>query len=103
MSNMFSPNLPVRQSSTKDFDSEIKILLSYFTNDLPKDEQNEIENVSFEDLIKAIAKIEERQRRKKSYRNLNRIRPFVTGMNEYGKVIGIFANAVPIVAFVWVG
>ena len=100
--------MPVRQVSAEDFDSEyfdseIKILLCHFRNDLPKDEQNEIENVSFEDLIKAIAKIEERQRRKKSYRNLNRIRPFVTGMNEYGKVIGIFANAVPIVAFVWVG
>ena len=99
----FSANAPVRQISDKDFDSEIKILLSHFTNDLPKGEQNEIENVSFEDLIKAIAKIEEGQREKKSYRNLNRIRPFVTGMNEYGKVIGIFANAVPIVAFVWVG
>ena len=87
----------------QDFDSEIENLLSRFKNDLTKDEQDKIENVSLGDLHEAIKKIQEKQRGTRSYRNLRRIEPFVAGMTEYGKVIAVFANAVPIVAFVWVG
>ena len=88
---------------TEDFDSDIELLLSDFKNGLTKDEQVEIENVSLGDLHEAIKKIQEKQRRTRSYRNLKRIEAFVKGMTEYGKVIAVFANAVPIVAFVWVG
>lgn len=94
---------PASQVSTGDFGSEIERLVSRFKKDLPRDQQDEIENVSIGDLHEAIKKIQEKQRATKSYRNLKRIEPFVTGMTEYGKVIAVFANAVPIVAFVWVG
>lgn len=101
-SNILAANQPVHQVSAGDFDSEIEKLLSRFKNDLTTDEQDEIENVSLGDLHEAIKKIEEKQRATRSYRNLKRIEPFVRGMTEYGKVIAVFANAVPIVAFVWV-
>ena len=102
-SSMLTATPPAGQVNAEDFDSEINELLSRFKNDLPKDEQDEIENVSLGDLHEAIKKIQEKQKETKSYRNLNRIMPFVTGMTEYGKAIAVFANAVPIVAFVWVG
>ena len=54
-------------------------------------------------IYKAIEKIQEKQKATRSYRNLRRIEPFVTGMKEYGKVIELFTNASPVVAFVWVG
>ena len=100
---MSSGNPPTPQVRTGDFDFEIEKLLSRFKNDLTKDEQDEIENVSVEDLHGAIIKIQERQKGTKTYRNLKRIEPFVTGMTEYGRVIAVFANAVPTVAYVWVG
>ena len=102
-STMLVANPPVRQASIRDFDSDIETLLSRFKNGLTKVEQDEIENVSLGDLHEAIKKIQAKQKATKSYRNLKRIEPFVTGMTEYGKVIAVFANAVPIVAFVWVG
>ena len=89
--------------SAEDFNCGIEKLLAHFKDGLTKDEQDEIENVSLGDLHETIKKIQEKQRSTRSYRNLKRIEPFVTGMTEYGKVIAVFANAVPIVAFVWVG
>ena len=102
-SNVITANPQTHQVSGEDFDSEIEKLLSRFKNDLTKEEQDKIENVSLGDLDEAIKKIQEKQRETRSYRNLRRIEPFVTGMTEYGKVIAVFANAAPIVAFVWVG
>ena len=102
-SNMRTANSPKGQVSTEEFKSDIERLISHFKNDLTKDEKDEIENVSLEDLHEAIKKIQEKQRGTRSYRNLKRIEPFVRGMTEYGKVIAVFANAVPIVTFVWVG
>ena len=93
----------MRQVSTEDFDSDIEKLLSHFKLRLTKSEQEEIENVTLEDLDRAIGKIQEKQRATRSYRNLRRIEPFVTGMKEYGKVVEVFTNASPFVAFVWVG
>ena len=100
---MLAANPPTRQASTGDLCSDIQRLVSRFKNCLTRDQQDEIENVSLGDLHEAIKKVQEKQRATRSYRNLKRIEPFVTGMTEYGKVIAVFANAVPIVAFVWVG
>lgn len=99
---MFAANPPIRQESVGDFDSDIEKLLSRFKNDLTKDEQHKIENVSLDDLHKAIKGIQDKQKETRTCRNLKRIEPFVRGMTEYGKVIALFANAVTIVAFVWV-
>ena len=102
-SNRVSVDPPIPQASTDDFDSEIEKLLSHFKLRLTKDEQDEMQNVTFEDLDRTIKYIQEKQRARRSYRNLRRIEPFVTGMKEYGKVVEVFTNASPIVAFVWVG
>ena len=100
---MLAANPPTPQVAAEDFDSDIEKLLFHFKIRLTQDEQDEIENASLEDLNKAIEKIQEKQRASRSYRNLRRIEPFVTGMKEYGKVVEVFANSSPIVAFVWVG
>ena len=92
----------MRHVSIEDFDSDIEKLLTHFKLRLTKSEQEEIENVTLEDLDRAIGKIQEKQRATRSYRNLRRIEPFVTGMKEYGKVVEVFTNASPFVAFVWV-
>ena len=102
-SNMPGASPPTHQAGTEGFDSAIEKLTSRVKNSLTKDERDEIANVSLGDLHETIKKIQEKQRGTRTYRNLNRIEPFVTGMTAYGRVIAVFANAVPIVAFVWVG
>ena len=102
-SNILAANPPMPQASAEDFDSDIGKLLSHSNLRLTQDEQDEIENMTLEDLDKAIKKIQEKQRATRSYRNLRRIEPFVTGMNEYLKVVNVFTSDSPIVAFVWVG
>ena len=91
---MFAADPAIRSASTREFESEIEKLRSRFKNGLPENEQHEIQNVSFGDLLGAITKIQEKQRETRSYRNLKRIEPFATGMTEFGKVIAVFANAV---------
>lgn len=102
-SAMVASNLPSRHFRTADFESSIDTLLSRFKPGLTKVELEHIEYTSSGDLHKAIAKIQEKQRDTKSYRNLRRIELFIVSMEEYGKVIDVFSNATPILAHVWVG
>ncbi|KAK4220845.1 hypothetical protein QBC38DRAFT_493303 [Podospora fimiseda] len=52
-------------------------------------------------LTAEIAKIQQEQHSKRSLRYMKRLDPFLKKMEQYGKVIEIFANSQDIVAFIW--
>ncbi|KAJ6258641.1 hypothetical protein Dda_6689 [Drechslerella dactyloides] len=60
-----------------------------------------IQNTSLSDLQKAIKDIQTKQFASKTYRYLSRIDPFVQGMIDCGKVIEVFGNTSPMLAYVW--
>lgn len=47
--------------------------------------------------------LQEAQRKRGFYRAMNRIRPFIDGLNGYSKIIELFTQAEKMVCFVWVG
>lgn len=58
---------------------------------------------TYEDLKVFIIELQKEQAQRRGFRNLNKIRPFLNGLEQYGKVIEVFVNAKPdILAFVWV-
>ena len=54
------------------------------------------------DLQAAIGKLQDRQAGERKMRNMNRLKSFLEGMEQFGKVIEVFLNASSFLAFVWV-
>ncbi|KAL9614732.1 MAG: hypothetical protein Q9167_000801 [Letrouitia subvulpina] len=64
-----------------------------------QDFQN-VQNIG--DLTIAIRAIESEQSRRKAFRNLNRLRPFVNSLNDYARVIEVFVTCKPdILGLIW--
>ena len=58
---------------------------------------------TFDDLKIAIDKIQREQGLRRSYRNLNKIKPFISTLQQYALVIEQFVNAKSdFLAFIWV-
>ena len=59
---------------------------------------------TFDDLKIAIDRIQTEQGLRRSYRNLNKIQPFISTLQQYALVIEQFVNAKSdFLAFIWVG
>ena len=80
----------------------LKRALIGFINRLTQTEIDDFKLSSLEDVYDTIHDIQEKQKADNRLRNLTRIRVFLEGMQEYGKVIEVFLNASDILAFVWV-
>ena len=77
--------------------------LAAFKAKLPARDIETFEFTTFEDLKNAIEKIQSEQARRRGYRNLNKIRPFLDFVQQYARVIEQFVSAKPaILAFIWV-
>jgi hypothetical protein len=76
--------------------------LSKFKLSLTPTEVNDFQFTSLQDVERTIVDIQRKQAATKTLRNINRLRPFITAMEQYGKVIEIFVNVSSFVAFVWV-
>lgn len=57
---------------------------------------------TLEDVHAEISKIQKAQEPDRRLRNLPRIKAFLEGMEQFGKIIEVFLNVSDIVAFVWV-
>ena len=62
----------------------------------------EMEMTTLLDLQKALAVVQQKQQDSKKQRFLARLQPFLDAMQQYSKVINVFANTSDIVAFIWV-
>jgi len=76
--------------------------LSDFKKGLSRRELAQFQLVDFKDVEETIRDIEHNQKMKKKMQNIARIRPFLEGMRQYGKIIEVFLNASNIVAYIWV-
>jgi len=76
--------------------------LSDFRKGHSKKELAQFQWVEFKDVEETIRGIERDQKMKKKMQNLARIKPFLEGMKQYGKIIEVFLNTSSIIAFIWV-
>ena len=76
--------------------------LSDFKKGLSKRELAQFQCVDFKDVEETIKSIERNQKMKKKMQNIARIKPFLEGMRQYGKIVEVFLNTSIIVAYIWV-
>ena len=62
----------------------------------------DMEMTTLLDLQKALAVVQQKQQDSKKQRFLGRLQPFLDAMQQYSKVINVFANTSDIIAFIWV-
>jgi len=55
-----------------------------------------------DDVWKAAEEIQERQRQRKSLRNMRRIEPFLKALEKYSKTIEVVCNGTPYLPWIWV-
>jgi hypothetical protein len=55
-----------------------------------------------EDVWKSAEEIQESQRRRKSLRNMQRVKPFLEGLEKYSKTIEILCNGTQYLPWIWV-
>lgn len=73
-----------------------------FTANLSPEEKKRFGATTLHDLHVAIEAIQQKQNSKNNLRAMIRLEKFLEGMNEYDKVVSVFLNTTPILAYVWV-
>ena len=76
--------------------------LERFKKRLTAKELESFQTADLHDIQDALATIQLEQKMEERMQNLNRIRPFLDAMQQYGKVIEVFLNASKLLAFIWV-
>lgn len=93
---------PREMSPGKPQDGGSLKVLSRFKGSLSEKDKTDFQFTSLGDVYKVIDMIQKQQEKNKTLRNLNRLRPFLDAMGQFGKVLDTFANSSQYVAFVWV-
>ena len=84
--------------------SRFSRILDSFKTHLSQEDVDRFKVATFNDLKSAVRDIQTEQAGRKSLRNLNKIRPYLDGLEQYAAVIEVFVNSKPdILAFIWVG
>jgi phenylalanine-4-hydroxylase len=73
-----------------------------FKNSLSDKEKAEFQTTTLHSLQIAIDRIQKKQASEERLQGLRRLGAFLEGMKEYDKVISVFLNTTPFMAFVWV-
>lgn len=77
--------------------------LADFKKRLTQEDCERFSLTTFEDLTNAINMIQREQGLRRGYRNLNKIKPFISFLQQYALVIEQFVNAKSdFLAFIWV-
>ena len=76
--------------------------LDNFKSDLSQEEQDEITYTTLPALKKCIRSIQNDHWKARDSKNMDRLRHFLEGLEQYSKVIEVFTNASAILCFVWV-
>lgn len=77
-------------------------ILDDFKRGLKRRDQESFKFGSLEELEKSIAILQKKHHLERQLQNLNRLKPFLEAIDQYGKVVEVFANSSIFVAFVWV-
>ncbi|KAF2102281.1 hypothetical protein NA57DRAFT_35425 [Rhizodiscina lignyota] len=76
-------------------------VLQDFKRGLKKRHQENFKMTTLADLMESIGEIQRKQHSQRRLRNLNRLSAFLEAIDQYGKVVEVFANSSIFVAFVW--
>ena len=76
--------------------------LTEFKKNLKKKDIDNFKNTTLKSLEQCIGDLQKKQHASRRLQNLNRLKPFIEAMEQYGKVVAIFANTNEIVAYIWV-
>lgn len=68
-----------------------------------KDDARSFASTTMEDVWAAAKDIERQLESRRSLRAFHRIQPFLSGLEQYSKVIEVLCNQTPYLAFIWVG
>lgn len=77
-------------------------VLEEFKKGLKRRELESFKITTFKELERSIGHLQAKQHSQRQLQNLNRLKPFLEAIEQYGKVIEVFYNSNEIVAFVWV-
>jgi len=67
-----------------------------------KDDARSFASTTMEDVWTAAKAIERQLESRRSLRGFHRIQPFLSGLEQYSKVIEVLCNQTPYLAFIWV-
>ncbi|CAI7590736.1 unnamed protein product [Penicillium crustosum] len=75
--------------------------LEVFKKDLNKKDRDNFKFSTLEDLEKCLTQLQAKHRSQRRMQNLNRLKPFLEAMNQFGKVVEVFCNSSELVPFLW--
>ncbi|KAI1113983.1 putative zinc finger protein [Nemania sp. NC0429] len=75
--------------------------LGEFKRSLRRREIEDFRKTTLEDLKTSIGELQTRQHAQRRLQDLNRLQPFLTAIEQYGKVVGTLYGNEDIVAFIW--
>ncbi|KAF2267625.1 putative zinc finger protein [Lojkania enalia] len=75
--------------------------LAQFKMGLKRRDQENFRKTTLADLRQCIGDLQDKQHASRRLKGLTRIQPFLEAMEQFGKVVTIFANTNDIVAFIW--
>lgn len=73
-----------------------------FKDVVTREDASSFVRFSLDDVKAALRDLERRQSESRSLRNLNRIMPFLDGLERYSKVVDILCNGTPFLPWIWV-
>jgi hypothetical protein len=76
--------------------------LKEFKAGLTQEEKDDFKATDLGTLKQELSKMQKDQENRRSMMYMRRLEPFLTAMENYGKVIEVFLNTSDILAFVWV-
>lgn len=77
-------------------------VLESFKKGLKKRDIDNFKFATFQDLEKCIGELQTEQHSQRRVQNLNRLKPFLEVIKQYGEVVDLFCNVNEMVAFIWV-
>jgi len=83
-------------------ESSFRRALQQFKEHIKGSESEQFQFTDLATLKASMKEIQDEQASKSRMRNMNRLRKFLDGMEQYEKLIEVFLNASEFVAFVWV-
>jgi hypothetical protein len=78
-----------------------QVALEKFKSRLTQKELDEFQFATLEHVREAVVRIQNEQESFKTMMNMPRIESFLEAMDQFGKVVEVFLNCSPFVAFVW--
>lgn len=100
--DLIPPTTNMAQNHQKPLPNIFKQTMTDLKKDLTAEQARDFRFTTFDDLQETISGLQTKHILDRANKNLNRIKPFLEAMKQWGKVIEVFVNASDLVAFVWV-